>query len=140
MGRLARSARARGAAAVEFAIVLPVLLGILCGTIDWGFYFFTREIVVNASREGARVGTLQFAAGVSPTEQAKIAARNYLAASLDPTKVSVTTITTDVNANLSACPAQSSCVRISYPIGGSVTGLLRRFIPTSIVAYAEMRK
>lgn len=130
----------RGAAVVEFAIVLPVLLAILCGTIDWGFYFFTREIVVNASREGARVGTLQFDVGVDPGVQAAAAARKYLANSLDPAKVAATTITTDLNATLGACPSQSSCVRITYPIGGSITGFLGRFVPTSIVAYAEMRR
>lgn len=130
----------RGAAALEFAIVLPVLLSLLCGTIDWGYYFFTREIVVNASREGARVGTLQFAEGVNAATEAANAARNYLSGSLDAAKVSATVITTSQNATGTACPAQSSCVRITYPVGGSVTGLLGRFVPTSIVAYAEMRK
>jgi Flp pilus assembly protein TadG len=130
----------RGAAAVEFAIVLPVLLAILCGTIDWGFYFYTREVVVNASREGARVGTLQFASGVNPATEAANAARSYLSGSLEAGRVSAAVITTNENATGIACPAQSSCVRITYPIGGSVTGFLKPFVPTSIVAYAEMRK
>jgi Flp pilus assembly protein TadG len=126
----------RGAAAVEFAIVLPVLIAILCGTIDWGYYFFTREIVVNASREGARVGTLQFAEGTEPTEEAEAAARHYLEASLDGDA----TITTSVNAGGGDCPEVSSCVLITYTTGGGVTGFLGTFIPTSIIAYAEMRK
>jgi Flp pilus assembly protein TadG len=140
MSRSRREPPEHGAAALEFAIVLPVLLTLLCGTIDWGYYFYSREIVVNASREGARVGTLQFAVGVDPATEAANAARNYLSGSLDPAKVSAATITTDKNATLSACPAQSSCVRITYPVGGSITGFLGRFVPTSIVAYAEMRK
>jgi Flp pilus assembly protein TadG len=48
----------RGAAAVEFAIVLPLLVSIVLGTIDWGYYFFVQQVVTNAAREGARVGTL----------------------------------------------------------------------------------
>jgi Flp pilus assembly protein TadG len=138
MGRLKQASPERGAAALEFAIVLPVLLAILCGTIDWGYYFFTREVVVNASREGARVGTLQFAAGKDPSTEAKTAAQNYLNGALSSPLTA--TITTDSNAQGSACPATSSCVRIDYPIGGSITGFLGPFIPTSIVAYAEMRK
>ncbi len=128
----------RGAAVVEFAIVLPLLLAILCGTIDWGYYFFTREVVVNASREGARVGTLQFAAGKNAQTEAKNAAQAYLDGALP--KAQTATITTANNAQGSACPSTSSCIRIDYPIGGSITGFLGPLIPSSIVAYAEMRK
>jgi Flp pilus assembly protein TadG len=127
----------RGAAAVEFAILLPLLLAILCGTIDWGYYFFTREVVVNASREGARVGTLQFAPGKIPRDEAKTAAQAYLNGALPRARAA--TITTGTNAQGSDCPASSSCVRIDYPIGGSITGFLGPLIPSSIVAYAEMR-
>ncbi|SRR6266700_2176619 len=48
----------RGAAAVEFALVLPLFLALLMGTIDYGYYFFSDQIVINAAREGARAGTL----------------------------------------------------------------------------------
>jgi Flp pilus assembly protein TadG len=127
----------RGAAAVEFAIVLPVLIALLCGTIDWGYYFFTRSIVVNASREGARTGTLQFALPATPEDEAAKAALNYLvAAKLDGDAV----VQTDVSVDGGACPANSSCVRITYENGGSVTGFLGSLVPSPIVAYAEMRK
>lgn len=137
MRRPRSTPKPRGAAAVEFAVVLPVLIAILCGTIDWGYYFFTREIVINASREGARVGTLQFGAGFDPRTEAENAAREYLDdASLDPTKA---TIQTGVNASGGACLANSSCVRIEYDLGGSITGFTGSFVPSSIVAYAQMR-
>ena len=127
----------RGVAAVEFAIVLPVLVAILFGTIDWGYYFFTREIVVNAAREGARVGTLQFGPGVEAEEEAALAAEKYLMSSL---RASATTISTEQNADGGACPAASSCVRITYDTGGAVSGFLGSLVPDRIVAYAEMRK
>lgn len=63
-----------GTAAVEFAIVLPVLLLILVGILEWGRYFVVRESVVHAAREGARAGTLLDAA---PAD-ACAAARAYL--------------------------------------------------------------
>jgi hypothetical protein len=50
--------RARGTAAVELALVLPLLLTLVLGAIDWGFYFTIREIAIHAAREGAREGSL----------------------------------------------------------------------------------
>ncbi len=44
----------RGGAAVEFAIVLPLLALILFGTIDFALLFYNKQILTNASREGAR--------------------------------------------------------------------------------------
>jgi hypothetical protein len=48
----------RGAVAVEFALVLPILLLLVLGGIDWGYFFFAGQIVANAAREGARAGSL----------------------------------------------------------------------------------
>jgi len=49
----------RGAVAVEFALLLPVVLLILFGIIDFGMMMYGREIVTNAAREGARAGIVQ---------------------------------------------------------------------------------
>ena len=49
----------RGVAAAEFALVLPVLLLLLFGTIEFGMMMYGREIVTNAAREGARAGIVQ---------------------------------------------------------------------------------
>jgi Flp pilus assembly protein TadG len=56
---LRRLHRERGAVAVEFALVLPLLLLLVLGGIDWGYYFFAGEIAANAAREGARAGAIQ---------------------------------------------------------------------------------
>ncbi|HXH13859.1 MAG TPA: TadE family protein [Alphaproteobacteria bacterium] len=50
--------REEGAAAVEFALVLPLLLMILFGIIEFGLVLFRQEVITNASREGARFGIL----------------------------------------------------------------------------------
>ena len=46
----------RGAAAVEFALVLPMLLVLLFGIVEVGAFFYDKAIITNASREGARAG------------------------------------------------------------------------------------
>ena len=46
----------RGAALVELAMVLPFLLLILVGIIEFGLLFYNQQVLTNASREGARAG------------------------------------------------------------------------------------
>lgn len=48
----------RGAELIEFAIVVPILLLLISGIVDFGMMFRTYEAVTNAAREGARVGVL----------------------------------------------------------------------------------
>ena len=45
-----------GGAMVEFAIVLPLLLIISFGIIEFGILFYDKAVLVNATREGARAG------------------------------------------------------------------------------------
>ena len=47
----------RGAVAVEFAIVVPIFLLLVFGIVDFGHAWYMKQIVSNASREGARYGT-----------------------------------------------------------------------------------
>lgn len=46
----------RGASAVEFALILPLLLLILFGIIEFSILFYDKAMLTNASREGARLG------------------------------------------------------------------------------------
>lgn len=48
----------RGAALVEFALVLPLLLVVIAGIVDFGFVFQRYEVITNAAREGARLASL----------------------------------------------------------------------------------
>lgn len=47
---------ARGAVMVEFAIASLVFIMLICGILDLGHGFYIRQVVTNASREGARYG------------------------------------------------------------------------------------
>jgi len=46
----------KGAAAVEFALVLPVLLILVFGIVEFSVALYDKAVITNASREGARAG------------------------------------------------------------------------------------
>ena len=70
----------RGAAVVELAVVLPLLLTLVFGIIEFGWVFMVRETLTNASREGCRVAVLQ-----GSTEEN---IRDQVAASMSPAGLS----------------------------------------------------
>ncbi|MGC9469245.1 MAG: TadE/TadG family type IV pilus assembly protein, partial [Anaerolineae bacterium] len=49
-------ARHRGQGLVEFALILPVLLLIIIGTLEFGRIMFIYVNITNAAREGTRYG------------------------------------------------------------------------------------
>jgi Flp pilus assembly protein TadG len=49
----------RGQALVELALILPFLLLLLFGIIEFGRAFFQKNMTINAAREGARRGAVQ---------------------------------------------------------------------------------
>ena len=55
---IGRSRDERGAAAVEFALVLPILILLVFGIIEFGFVFNRWLTVTHAAREGVRVYSL----------------------------------------------------------------------------------
>lgn len=76
IGRLRNSG---GNALVEFALVLPLLLLVFAGIVDFGFLFQRHEVLTNAVREGARVAVLPAAYGDGLVQQRVI---DYVAAGL----------------------------------------------------------
>ena len=53
-----RRRRRGGQSLVEFAVVLPVFLLILAGILDFGLGLYSQMTVINAAREGARLGVV----------------------------------------------------------------------------------
>ncbi len=45
-----------GASAVEFALVLPLLLVLVFGIIEFSIFLYDKAVITNASREGAQAG------------------------------------------------------------------------------------
>lgn len=86
-----RKLNERGGVAAEFALLLPVLLTILFGIIEFGMIMYGREIVTNASREGARAGIVQGPPKRTGSE-IKTIANNYLTGTgINPSDVTFTT-------------------------------------------------
>ena len=56
MHRLIKLADQNGGALVEFAIVLPLLLMLIFGMIEFSVMLYDKAMITNASREGARKG------------------------------------------------------------------------------------
>ena len=48
----------RGAAAVEFALLVPIFLVIVFGVVDFGLMLYSKTVITNAAREGARRASL----------------------------------------------------------------------------------
>lgn len=93
----------RGAAAVEFALVLPLLLLIVFATIDFGRALNAQIVLTQAAREGVRLAAL----GGS---QAAVVSRTQAAA----TGLSPVTVTIN-GCPPGAGPAADAVVSVSYP-------------------------
>ena len=79
-----RRRRRGGQSLVEFAVVLPVFLLILAGILDFGLGLYSQMTVINAAREGARLGV------VEPGNVADIKARvDAMAGGLDKSRLTI---------------------------------------------------
>ena len=77
----------RGTALLEFALILPVLVLMVFGTIDFGQAIYVQNTLANAARDGARF------ASVDPSNTAciqTVAARNSSLANLSNADITVT--------------------------------------------------
>jgi Flp pilus assembly protein TadG len=74
--------RERGAAAVEFALVLPLLLLVIGGVVDFGRALYTEIILTNAVREGARAAVMSTATLTQVKDRVVAGAPGFSAADL----------------------------------------------------------
>jgi Flp pilus assembly protein TadG len=102
----------KGSAGVEFAMVLPLLLMLVFGTVEFGVLFYNRQMIVNASREGAR-------AAITGEENAAIRqiVRNYCESKLIGLKDAL--VVTDDDITITPPDGQddlSVSVAVDYPL------------------------
>ena len=70
--------RRRAGAIVEFAVILPLLLTILFGIIEFGYVFMVRQSLQHAAREGCRLASLQTSQAPYANVVARINEQAYL--------------------------------------------------------------
>ncbi|RCK69302.1 pilus assembly protein [Desertihabitans brevis] len=107
----------RGAAAVEFALVVPVLLLIVLGIAELGRAYHVQTTLSGAARAGVRVMALE-----NDDRAARTAARSAAGGlALTNTQISVTPTSCD---RTGSAPAQTATVTITYPLDliGGVLG------------------
>jgi Flp pilus assembly protein TadG len=146
----------RGAALVEFALALPLLLVIIAGIVDFGFLFQRYEVVTNAAREGARLGSLPSYNGNTTLIRTHV--RNYIQQGLALSGTALnnrvpnsaagvnivnTTLSYTVGGNTYQVPAVTVTVTYNHPflLLGPVLGLIGGNWGSSmnIVAVSQMR-
>ena len=101
-----------GAALIEAAFVLTMLLFVSIGIIEFGRAFQTWQIVTNAAREGARVAVL----GGMSDDAVKTRVKDYLKMGIDaPASASITINRTTTVSLGGAATASASRVQVDYP-------------------------
>ena len=92
----------RGNAVLDAALVLPILLSLTFGTVEYGYYFFVKHSLQGAAREGCRSAILQ-----SSDNMDVITA---IAASLKAAGLNASSVTLDAKYSLTLTPSNISCV------------------------------
>lgn len=105
-----RNASQRGTALIEAAMVLPLILMLVLGVVDYGFMINRDTLINNAAREGAREAAF---GGDAAAIEARV---RDVAWNLDQTDLTVTVTCT--KADGSACPGVS--YDSEWEPGGSV--------------------
>ena len=116
---LHRTRQEKGAALIETAFVLPIMLLVCVGILEFGRAYQTWQVVTNAAREGARVAILPEYPDASVTTRVRTYLKNGgLPASIvdDTTKTKVlitaTTIPVDAAGTVTASAAR---IVVEYP-------------------------
>lgn len=106
--------RREGQSLAEFAIVLPVFLLILAGIVDFGMGLYSQMTVINAAREGARLGIVELGASTPATIDAvkmNVTDRvEAMSGGLDLSKLNVA-----IDCQASSCiPGNAVSVQVDY--------------------------
>lgn len=119
-----------GNAAVEFALILPMLLLILFGIIQFGYLFVVHNAMTNAAREGARMAAVQ-QVDVSDAEAAVGEALERWGLGFNI----ASQLTTDADGR------EEFVLRVSLPMGEVAFGdLIGAFVGRTIETAVSMRR
>lgn len=110
-----------GASTVEFAMILPFLLVMIFGIMEFGLLLYDKAVITNASREAARSGIAYKTPKLTTTEIQAVATNyttNYLISSQSAT------ITVNVTSPTPETSGTPLTVNVTYPYTFFVFGSL----------------
>jgi Flp pilus assembly protein TadG len=117
-----------GQATVEFALVLPILLMILCGIIDFGWLFYNQAMVNNACREGARFACVNLTTYNNNYSELQEAVEDNVASGLPNYLIDSSSFDVTVTSGTTAASPYDSCVvvtvKTNMPIFTPVLGTI----------------
>jgi len=130
----------RGAALLETAITIPLILLICVGIFEFGRAYQTSQVLTNAAREGARIAIL---AGVSDAD-VRTTVRGYMASGRLP---NAATADVNINRNVAMGSNSASQITVNYPFQFIVLNPVVRLVspnsrtgqPLTMQAVALMR-
>ena len=130
----------RGAALIETAITIPLILLICVGIFEFGRAYQTSQVLTNAAREGARIAIL---AGVSDAD-VRTTVRGYMASGRLP---NAATADVNINRNVAMGSNSASQITVNYPFQFIVLNPVVRLVspnsrtgqPLTMQAVALMR-
>ena len=122
----------RGQAAVELALVLPLLLVVIFGAVEFGTAMYDKQVVTNASREAARAAIVGTTPRLTDLQVQKVA-HDYWTTRLinfktGTTDTAVTTITPSGCTTASPCPTPNTARRSGIVITVTTTYTYRTFL------------
>lgn len=129
----------RGASVLEMALVLPILLMLSFGVVDYGYFFFVKNTVQGAAQAGARAAVLASATNADVTNiitTAMTAAgmqNSGYTVTLNPSDVSTATAGNPVTVTISVSWGTVGLHALSSSMGGISNS-------KQIVGAAVMRK
>uniref|UniRef100_UPI003F86D4C4 TadE family protein n=1 Tax=Cupriavidus ulmosensis TaxID=3065913 RepID=UPI003F86D4C4 len=116
--------RSSGAAALEFAIVLPILLTVVIGIVYFGIVLALQQALTLAAEEGARAA-LRYPSGAAAnnaaaTQALRVSAASSTALASLPTSISSLISAANVAQVIScANPSGSVCVKVTLSLSSS---------------------
>jgi len=133
--------RMAGAAGVEFALVFPIFLLVVFGSVEMGTALYNRAILTNASREAARAGVMLQTTPMSTTAVGNVATnyvQNFL---IDFTGAAPTPTVAVTQPDGNTLTGSRLQVQVSYTFNGFLFGPMFSSIagPMAISAVTVMK-
>ena len=117
----------RGAALIETAITIPLVLLVSVGIFEFGRAYQTWQVLTNAAREGARIAVLQR----HTDAQVTTTVRNYLTGGQLP---NAGTASIDIVRNVPFGATTASRVTVNYPFQFMVLNPVARLVQSGSTA------